>query len=993
MGVFVGLTAGLAPAQSPVDLQFLLDPNTSALGFSSGPSLFDESSSGRELPVLGGYAYFNATTVLGRELWRCQEAPGSAELVADIRVGPDSSEPRDHTIVGNLLYFTADDGVHGRELWVTDGTANGTQMVTDLVPGAGEPTFGSTASFLGELYFACDLGSGRHLYATDSTTGGVRLVVDVTNGTGDSQVDDLQTAPNGQRLVFEANDGVSGLEPWTTTGFQTTTSRLADLSPGADSTFLLLNGAVTLGNHIYYGASDSSNQPLICRTDGVTNEVVRTFPSTQFQRPVRVLFAFQNEVYFWATGAGVGQEVFRTDGTTSGTALWQDLSPGSASTVIWDAGVARDGSAFFLNADFDLVTFDGTSVVTVPGLSAFEFGGVGDVVICRLEQNQATGDEPYRIYPDGTVELLADFEPGEAGSFPRQFTAIGNSVLILADSPTFGGELYVTDGTAQGTGLHTDIEPRVQTGRLRLRTVASVGDRAFFGGNEASVGNELWITDGSVGGTQVLKDINPGVADSTPRNMVALGQDVLFEADDGVHGNELWFSDGTAIGTRLVKDIVPGSAGNFIESIAVLDRVAYISIDDGVHGTELWRCDGTTAGTFLLADIAPGATGSFPNQLTTAGRFVYFRANDGTNGSELWRTDGTAAGTILVADINTTTANSGGALIQWISPLRDGVAFIASAGSQQTVWTSDGHSVTEIASFADLGNRAADRLVTTDGGRVYVVTDSRSGGSRPRIGDLFLFENGQWTQLTSFPAPNDIFTIGAFGEMAIFDLAGAGLYSSDGTVSGTSLISSVEIDFSDFLAVGDILYFNGETAASGDELWRTDGTAAGTFLVQELFPGTEDSDPEDFFLVNGDLFFTADLPLQRETLNVLRRPGASAMPFGSSCGAPDRGLLASPAILGQNLVIDAQGPANSTLTAVFADPFVGTRVPLFDWELYVGLTALPILTANGPSGTTSVAVPNDMSLMDSNFVMQAAWFDAMGFFVTSRGLWMTIDDK
>src|SRR4051812_25666491 len=54
------------------------------------------------------------------------------------------------------------------------------------------------------------------------------------------------------------------------------------------------------------------------------------------------------------------------------------------------------------------------------------------------------------------------------------------------------------------------------------------------------------------------------------------------------------------------------------------------------------------------------------------------------------------------------------------------------------------------------------------------------------------------------------------------------------------------------------LFFTADDGASGTELWKSDGTAAGTVLVKDIIPGSASSDPYNLTSVNGRLFFTAD---------------------------------------------------------------------------------------------------------------------------------------
>jgi ELWxxDGT repeat protein len=85
------------------------------------------------LTAEGNRLFFTATDgVHGRELWRSDGTGAGTALVYDATPGPNGSGPSDLTDVGGKVFFTAHDGVHGRELWKSDGTRTGTMLVKDI---------------------------------------------------------------------------------------------------------------------------------------------------------------------------------------------------------------------------------------------------------------------------------------------------------------------------------------------------------------------------------------------------------------------------------------------------------------------------------------------------------------------------------------------------------------------------------------------------------------------------------------------------------------------------------------------------------------------------------------------------------------------------------------------------------------------------------------------------------------------------------------------
>lgn len=367
--------------------------------------------------------------------------------------------------------------------------------------------------------------------------------------------------------------------------------------------------------NFYFRAQDGSGTNL-WKSDGTTTGTA-ILPSGGASSPYNFLPG-QNYLFFVAGFWTSGYELYRTDGTAAGTMLLKDIEPGmnsSSPSNMLDVNGTLFFSATSSGSGNELWKSDGTAAGTV---------------------------------------LVKDIRTGTASSSIGHVGSLGNLFLFTANDGVNGNALWKSDGTAAGTVLVKSF------GVVFQSDIITSGGVAYFTVDVAGVGTELWKTDGTTAGTVMVKDIFVGANSSYPGNLTDMNGFLYFSASDGSIGSELWKTDGTAAGTVLVKDIAPGSTTSACHYFTNVNGTLFLVAYTPATGDELWKSDGTTGGTVLVKDIVPG-TGhpflGFIPQFKSCNNKLYFTADDGSTGRELWVSDGTTAGTVLTGEINAGTGN------------------------------------------------------------------------------------------------------------------------------------------------------------------------------------------------------------------------------------------------------------------------------------------------------------------------------------------------
>jgi ELWxxDGT repeat protein len=185
------------------------------------------------LADVNGELFFAADNgTQGMELWKSDGTGAGTALVKELVPGSDGGYPYGLIGVGSTLFFAAGDGINGTELWKSDGTSAGTTMVKDIWAGSGDSYPFSLKSVGGELYFSADNGTkGDELWKSDGTSSGTTMVKDIWPGIQSGAAGNFAKMIN--RLLFTGNDGISGYTTWESDGSAAGTKIASIGAPGS----------------------------------------------------------------------------------------------------------------------------------------------------------------------------------------------------------------------------------------------------------------------------------------------------------------------------------------------------------------------------------------------------------------------------------------------------------------------------------------------------------------------------------------------------------------------------------------------------------------------------------------------------------------------------------------------------------------------------------------------------------------------------------------
>lgn len=536
-----------------------------------------------------GISAFNETLfyVFGDSIWTSDGTPqGTVSVVAPIDMNLGGI-----VVFGTSMLVVGTDGEHGTELRTVDIGSSTVNLLKDIQPGIASSLFlsgtGYNASPLNErfVFLANDGIHGYEIWTTDGTSIGTKFLVDLHPGNGDSNP--ISIVPVNGELLFLSLPYIpyrpsQGLSLWSTD------SANHSLVPQGRATEIQ-----NFEGNVYYQkpAPDGASQRTYLWNGVVGVSVAGSPPDISTISPALKLAGGD---YFFGTTTGTfvntAYQLRKSNGESSASTVIKEFYYVSQSYMV------NDGIVYFIATDTSqnstrLWRSDGTSEGTFSLSETYvgvfsgpesQFSLVGDKVLLRHSSES--------IVTDGTLlgtETIKDWIPNALSVAALQLV---NGKLLVSVNDTVGlSSLWTTDGTKDGTVL--------VTGRFYgfLPVSGNISDAVLFVARSAETNYNyaLWRSNGTNAGTQIVRTI--GDTQNVFENLQSVGNKVLFTILNNATGaRTIWISDGTNEGTLPVR--------HSLDSNLVLTSTPQFTLyDDGIAflaateatGYELFRIDTT----------------------------------------------------------------------------------------------------------------------------------------------------------------------------------------------------------------------------------------------------------------------------------------------------------------------------------------------------------------------------------------------------------------
>ncbi len=736
----------------------------------------------------------------------------------DINHYPQGSDVASCIVFNGKLYFTANNGYSGNELWVYDG-ANPPSLASDLVGGSLSPY--NLTPFNNKLFFGgSGSGIGSEFWSYDEVNGTV-LVADIDPGWDGSFPIDF-TEFNGKLYFFAKTDDAGGRDIWVYDGINPPYIEVY-LN---DATYAIGGHLGVFNNKLYYGDHNANDDTEVWAYDGTNPPVMIDSLTVPYNGEPSHFTEFNNKLYYLCGDTAGVERIWEYDGINPPTVL----------------------SGIYPNSNGSTVSFLDRYLPYFVEFDSKLFFSAGDTLI--LGNDEIIIESELWVY-DGVnpPSLVMDINPGMESSSPKAYSIYQNKLYFSADNGTLGRELWVYDGVTPPS-LAYDIfsgSPSAEVSAL-----APYNGNLYFAASDAITGVELWEYDG-ISSPKARADLKKWNNSSAPAHFteafgnlyftagVTLNKRALFQYVENdipilidtigptysfdTLNNKLYFitDEGSYENLRVYDGInppslvhsIPQQFGNlsFQNEVLSHDNKLYFAGNDSLYGHELWVYDGANPPN-RVADIYDGPSSSGTVQLTSFQGAVYFSCTDGINGRELWKYDGVNPPFMLHEPF----PGIGGSNPDIIGEFMGSLYFISNDGpTSEVLYAYDGvNPPTSIVNLTTLTGTRSIGFFKEHNNFLYFKALNVNGSGREEL----------W-QFDGINPPTFVTEI-----------------SSEN--SGSKYLESFNGQ----------LYFPAKESTYGNELWAYNEIDP-PYLVYDIFKGEESASPEWLYAFGDNLLFSA----------------------------------------------------------------------------------------------------------------------------------------
>lgn len=639
-----------------------------------------------------GILYFTVSNSLyGYDLWR-SDGTSNGTFILKEQATLQSSVVTIVKFNNKILFFqnTYQNGQYNTEIWETDGTIAGTILLISFTNHKFKEYLSnyrfdeSVIVINSTVYFSMSNNVvGAELWKTDGSQAGTQLVKDINSGTGHSYP--INFINNNGILIFSAVTPLNGRELWRSDGSENGTYLIKDIYQGVNSGVL------------------------------IENELIRQ----------KKIISHENKVYFIANDGVTGEEIWTSDGTTSGTNIIKDITIGATGTYSNNNNIQltplNPVTLLFLDNYGAVWKTDGSNTGTQLVSNANS-----PQVIIKTNNSTAALLSTYNIWKtDGTTNGTQFFTSSTITYGLTNKCFFNNQLFFAGTSNNYGSELLNNNLSLTTINLIKDINNAgntcINNGDSNPNDFCVVQNKLFFTAYRPNIGTELWVTDGTTNGTSLVKDIAENInlnPNADPEKFTKFNNNNIFftAKENGLSTKRnIWKSDSLAVLTKIYSGNSSTINFKFIDNLLFISDCSKLIIYNAittitseysfnntcnvikfqnnyyVFGSQnsmsgLYKIDGNNFSFSLVKTFSSiGELSVVNNKLLFSGR----DSNILNSGNELWLSDGTTNGTILLKDINGTN-NSSLSQDTKIFSFGNSALFVADQSNPNTLWVTDG---------------------------------------------------------------------------------------------------------------------------------------------------------------------------------------------------------------------------------------------------------------------------------------------------------------